>query len=315
MTAGLTRISTEQVESSIAVDFWQKVVGSSAAPVTLTPLRGQEFFGEIVGLASTDSVEMIWSCCGGQLSTRTAKHIAGADDEYIVAIVDISGTSPQPGTALIPGALTLFDTSRPARLVIERPRTMIVVRARRELVAQRCAQGNDLFGGPSIQVPPAAAQLVAGFLTSVAELAVTEPDHARVLVEHVPGLLGSAVDVAARRDRPAHESEADLRRRAKAFLRANYRNPDLTADEVARALLVSRRTLFRVVGPEGVSGTLRRLRTEHVRRLLKAYPDKTVTAIAAEAGFRDERSLYRTFRRAESMTPAEYRARVCRPTD
>lgn len=301
------RISTDQVDPGDAVDFWRSVVEKVAAPVTLAPEDGHEFYCEIVPLVATDSVDFTWLRCTGQLSTRAKAHISRAEDAFVVAVVELAGVLPA-SSSHTPGAMTLFDTARPAQLAIESPRTMLVLRADRGAVAERSRHGRDLFGKASIEVPASAAAVVIGFLTSVIELTVREPRNAETLIEHTPGLLAAAIDIASGHDRPSSARDADLQRELMVFLHANYHNPDLTVDDVAAALLVSRRTLFRIVGSDGVAGRLRRLRVEHARRLLRRHPDRPISVIAGQAGFRDERSLYRTFRREESMTPTEYRA-------
>lgn len=301
------RISTDQVDPGDVVDFWKSVVEKVAAPVTLVPVGDHDFYGEIVPVVATDTVDLTWSRCAGQLSTRTKAHTARAEVEFVVAVIDLAEVLPTSGR-YTPGAMTLFDTARPAQLMIESPRTMLILRANREAVAEKSRHGRDLFGAASVEVPASAAAVITGFLASIVELTVREPRNAQTLAEHTPGLLAAAIDIATGHDRPAPGRDTDLQRELTAFLRANYRNPDLTVDDVAAALLVSRRTLFRIVGSDGVAGRLRRLRIDHARRALRRYPDRPITLIAAQAGFRDERTLYRTFRREEAMTPAEFRA-------
>jgi len=59
------------------------------------------------------------------------------------------------------------------------------------------------------------------------------------------------------------------------FLRRNLADPSLDADAVAAACHVSRRTLYRIVGPEGVAARLRRMRIEQARSMLLREPART----------------------------------------
>jgi len=63
---------------------------------------------------------------------------------------------------------------------------------------------------------------------------------------------------------------------------------------------------FREVFGESMSSFRDRLRVEHASRALLASDD-TISAIAAELGFCDQAHLTRTFKRAMSMTPSQFR--------
>jgi transcriptional regulator GlxA family with amidase domain len=79
---------------------------------------------------------------------------------------------------------------------------------------------------------------------------------------------------------------------------------------VARACLVSRRTLYRLFEgvPGGVSGLLRHIRVEHAQALLRADPSRPLNSVAAACGFAGERQFYRVFRQETGSTPGDYRA-------
>ncbi|WP_336087284.1 helix-turn-helix transcriptional regulator [Nocardia sp. SSK8] len=313
MHSGPNRLSTDEVGPAEVVDYWQSVIDETAAPTTLTPIPGIPFYGEIIPLIDTDSLSLAWSRCGGHISTRTPRHIARATEEFVITIVDMPDTTTFDPADLRPGALALFDTSRPTRLRLEQHRSMLVTRMRRETIAALATVGEPLFGAPSMIAPDPSAQVLANFVASLARLAVSAPEQAASLATHAPQLTAALIDLSVGAQVSEQTSETHLKARVERFLAAGYRDPDLTADEVAKACFISRRTLFRVVGEDGVARTLRQLRIAHVRRALLRYPDKSITAIAAEAGFRSERTLYRAFQSALSMTPTEFRraAAVC----
>lgn len=84
-----------------------------------------------------------------------------------------------------------------------------------------------------------------------------------------------------------------------------------TAETLADALHISTRTLHRQLKAEGTTlqAEKDRLRRELAARLLLRTA-RTVKQIAAETGFRNEKSFTRAFRQWHGQSPAEYRRQV-----
>jgi LacI family transcriptional regulator len=99
--------------------------------------------------------------------------------------------------------------------------------------------------------------------------------------------------------------------RAVRYLLAYYTDPGLTIADVAAATDTSRRnldrTFVRTLG-RTVAEELSRVRLEHAKRLL-AETERTVGAIAAEAGFTGRDHLRQALHRATGLTPRAYRRR------
>ncbi|MFF0545834.1 helix-turn-helix transcriptional regulator [Nocardia thailandica] len=304
---GMARLSTDQVAPAEAVDYWQSVVGDTTAPVSLAPIEGFPFHGEIVPLVSTDAMSLMWSRCGGHVSTRNAGHIARADEQFVIVLIELPGALPRDMSELRPGTMSVFDTAHPMRLRLDRSRSLLVMRVRREVVVESATVGEALFGGPVIVTPQPSAQVISHFLTSLAHLAVTEPSNMPILAGHAPRLTAALIDLSLSVGVSEQAATVHLKEQVAQFLRVNFQDPDLTVDDIARACLVSRRTLFRVVGEDGVARRLRQLRLDFARRALLRHPEQSIAAIAAEAGFRNERTFYRAFQNEFSMTPREYR--------
>src|SRR5690606_17207089 len=91
--------------------------------------------------------------------------------------------------------------------------------------------------------------------------------------------------------------------------RANVSVHGLDMDVVAREHFVSRRRLYQVFEAVGMSPAsfLRAERLEYAKRLLRDAPDRTVEWVAYESGFSDVTTFARAFRRAEGMTPRDWR--------
>jgi AraC-like DNA-binding protein len=152
------------------------------------------------------------------------------------------------------------------------------------------------------------AGVVAQFFHGLSRLYESDPAAATALAAHGRGLMASAVllsDGRTPRDRTAISLT-----RAQGYLRTKHSDPDLTIDDVARACLVSRRTLYRLFEgvPGGVGSLLRRIRVEHAQALLRADASCSLESVAAACGFAGERQFYRVFRQETGSTPGDYRA-------
>ncbi len=100
-----------------------------------------------------------------------------------------------------------------------------------------------------------------------------------------------------------------LRHAVQEYLRTNATTRGLDMDAVAREHFVSRRRLYQVFEMVGLSpaSVLRGERLRISERLLRYAPDRTVEWIAYESGFSDLTTFTRAFRRANGVTPREWR--------
>ncbi|WP_395151699.1 helix-turn-helix domain-containing protein [uncultured Allofournierella sp.] len=95
---------------------------------------------------------------------------------------------------------------------------------------------------------------------------------------------------------------------ATTYLQEHFRDPELTASELARRAYVSREHLSRVFREytlQGVHQYLTDLRMQHCRRDLAA--GKPVLAACLENGFSNYSSFVKSFRKMYGITPQEYR--------
>lgn len=96
---------------------------------------------------------------------------------------------------------------------------------------------------------------------------------------------------------------------AKNFIRQAGEAP-ITTTQLARALKVSERTLYRRLKEatgEAPKHFVDRLRVEAARMLLETT-HRSIKQLASAAGYADEASFRRAFRRYAGMTPSEYRS-------
>jgi transcriptional regulator GlxA family with amidase domain len=137
-----------------------------------------------------------------------------------------------------------------------------------------------------------------------------DPQAAMALAAHGRGLMASALMISSGHVPQENAASSLSRQRVHAFLRAQHGDPALTVDDVARACLISRRTLYRLFEGThgGIGRLLREIRVEHAQALLRTDTSRPLDAIALACGFAGERQFYRAFRQATGLTPGEFRA-------
>lgn len=261
VTAALDRrsyaeLSTAGVPSRDAFAFWREMICATFVRLAADPVRGEAFEGRIehvpVGNLELSTVE-----AGSQHVRRTRSFIAASDEEYLLASIQLRGRGrveqDDRVAELAAGDMAFYDSTRPytlhfedrfAQLVVQLPKADLALGDTRRLTARRLGAGDP-------------GAVVSTFFTSLAGTARQAPPAAAVLLPHAVGLLSAAASYAGRAGPTEDAREALARERVVAFLGRNLGDPRLDVDAVASACGVSRRTLYRIVGNDGVATRLR----------------------------------------------------------
>ncbi|WP_084253425.1 helix-turn-helix domain-containing protein [Sphingomonas pituitosa] len=151
-------------------------------------------------------------------------------------------------------------------------------------------------------------------------------EHARMLVERLPHagaddalavaratglMMGGLIAPSAQEGGQRASVAVAALFRIKRFIRANLAHPELGPEMVARAMGMSRATLYRAFAPLGSVGDfIRRQRLERVLTDLgdPAQRGKSIAEIAYGWGFGDWSTFSRAFKAAFGITPSEARA-------
>jgi AraC-like DNA-binding protein len=152
------------------------------------------------------------------------------------------------------------------------------------------------------------------FAASVAHLLVVadtlDPHGIR---PYLTGLAELVLRSALRTELNRADAIATRRRAAIDYIKANLSNPNLSAEQVADALFISRRRLYQLFDDgDGVSGRIRAQRIDRAKELLgdPAHAAKGVGEISRQCGFANAAHFSRTFRKLAGETPREYRDRT-----
>jgi AraC-like DNA-binding protein len=299
-------LTTSVVPARDAFAYWREVICAAFVRLAAEPVVASGFSGRIEHVPVGD-LELSTVVAEGQHVRRTRSLIAHSDEEYLLASIQLRGLGrvEQDGrtATLSPGDLAFYDSTRPYtlhfddpfhQLVVQVPKRELPLRDTRRLTARGCGRGTP-------------GAVVSTFFTSLLDVARASPDQSTVLLLHAFGLLSAAASFVGKAQPGPHATEAMARERVLAFLRRNLADPRLDAATVARACHVSRRTLYRVVGGEGIAAQLRRMRIERATTILLADPERPIGSVAFACGFDSESGFHRAFRAATGRSPGEYR--------
>ncbi len=301
--------TTEAVPPREAFAYWQDLICDTFVRLSATPTTPEPFHGRIDHVA-VDDVELSTVRAAGQDVRRTPRLIARSHEEYVLTSIQLAGTGliTQDGriAPLSPGAMAFYDSTRPYSLHFGGPFTQLVVQVPRRLLPSAAVEKATAVALD----PRGSGRVVADFFVGLARLEATDPAGARTLVPHAVGLLTSALGLAVGENAAEPAAAALARQRVRVYLNSRLTDPGLTLEQVAAACHLSRRSLVRLFTdePEGVAGTLRRLRVDRARALLRADPRRPIAGIALACGFAGEAQLHRAFRAVTGATPGAYRA-------
>ncbi|MFF2554924.1 AraC family transcriptional regulator [Nocardia sp. NPDC058058] len=295
-----------------AFEQWEAVMADAVAPSVIEPLAEGPWRGHLSS-AQFDSFAVSRMQASAQRALRTGRHVARSNEEFLLVNIMLEGTNwtEQGGRIAVstPGTITFFDSGLPLESHTSNNSVSAMVRAPMQLVLDHAGLNRDQL--PTAAAIPATGGLgvIAGFFRGLAELPTGEVDNAvAVLASDAPGMLASAVLLTIGKPALSYSDTQTLRQQVISHVRKHFMNPELTVDEIARACLISRRTLYRVCDGFGGPGSiLRRIRIEHARRLLRSDPRRALTGVAAACGFSTDRHFYRAFKEETGLTPGQFR--------
>lgn len=208
--------------------------------------------------------------------------------------LSVTFSSAEPGIAL-PDSLSLFELT-------------YIVECARSFTAEHIV--------PLLASSPAARKASPEMVAHLG-VRVTEAPETRLTFSRADTLrpfgtrndsLWEAIEPGLRQRLASLHAEGSMRGRVKAMLWETLAGGGISADQIARRLNVSKRSLQRRLTEEGVTfkDVLTETRTELCERYLR-QSDLSLTEIAFLVGFRDPTSFFRAFQAWTGKTPAQAR--------
>jgi AraC-like DNA-binding protein len=300
-------ISTRDLPAKDGLSYWSSVLKrmevDAAAPT------GKRFLARLRRLSGRNGE--FWDHYSDTLHVnRTRVRCArdGGDEIYVGLMMDGDSNLSRGDrrVALRTGDIYVVDFSRPVRAEWMAHRELGLVIDRRHVSA---ALGSAADVAAVFKARSGVAALFASHLRVLASEASRLSDIERIEAIEVAIQL-ALILLRAGPAAPEKLDGAALIAIARRLIAERLSEPELTADDIAKALGCSRATLYRHFEREGagVVETIRDLRLDAARDRLAAEPSSRINDLAFRCGFLDQSSFNRMFKRRFGVTPGEFRA-------
>lgn len=312
------RIHNRNADPTDRLDYWNELTestryGKSGMPLIVAdPTFQADYTGHWVGEAGVVAGRMD---AGAFLVDRgRADGIDGGRVQLILsgsngARIDARGSAHEIG----PGSLYLQFHDEPRRVLWDKPDRQLIV----DIDSSRLTVDVEVLRRAMFSPLPVDRDLVDLFVQSATRILHTPrcatPAAGPFLVSLVEllvrGALGDDVELT--------ETGPALRGRALAVMRENLSRTDLSAEDVAAALNISRRSLFQLFDDGTPPMTvLRRMRIARAQEILGdgRRDDLTIAQVSRLCGFGTSRGFNNAFLREAGQRPTDYRRNRSAPS-
>lgn len=208
------------------------------------------------------------------------------------------------------GSWTFYDTARPYDIEVGDDSRFAVMLLPQELCPNWSAPAAERTG-QAFRSSGASRVALASVMTALRDPEGYDALVADTVVASVSALMLTALKTATEPEpRSARQSRLG---QAQHFICSRIDNPELTPDDVATALQVSRRTLYAWFAQNGQSpfAFIQQTRLDRCRVALidPAARERTITRIAFDNGFSDMAHFSRAFKTTYGASPRDYRKR------
>lgn len=300
-----------------SIEAWNAAVDDVHTKLQFRNDSGRRFSGSL----STAALGELTACSfrGTALTASRMNHdIARSAEGTTIMIWQFRGRSRgrQGGKEadLLPGSIVFLDLDTPYEVNCSDDFGELVIHIPTEALEQRLfAHGvRKDFRGSSLAECPQAVPWMCFLGSAFAQAQEAEPSEVDPLYGPALEALASLAALSIRREN--FETNAELIcRSAVQTVSAEYWRADFTADDLARSLHVSRRTLFRSLDEGGTSFSLllHEARLSAAAALLgRSALNLTIEAIGHTVGYQSASTFYTRFREKFGASPGDYRQRI-----
>lgn len=215
-------------------------------------------------------------------------------------------------TELQAGQWTAYEATRPYRLSVSDNASFVVFLSDAEgedglafLERRVAAQAQNTEGGAAVALSVAQSMVAVGNRLSRASQMSS--------ADFITIMLCQEMQLADRHNlAPRRRTTETLLREAVQYVQQNLECPELSPDQIADSMHVSRRTLYHAFesGGETPQALVQRMRLERCREILCCDRARgaNITQLAFDFGFSDPAYFTRVFRRRFGITPSQCRA-------
>lgn len=243
--------------------------------------------------------------------------LKGTDSDLLTATVKLSGTATitqAPGRLIRGGDVFMTDLGRPFEFLDDGGENAAFYMSLDRLGLPRDYAAR---AGEAIHTSPLAAQLQRHLQILVRDAdAISRSPAASAVGQATTDLVRAAL-ISAVDEEPFRRDDWDqnLTTVIKSYIDQHLTDPDLGAEQIARAMFISARQVYKLWEAESrpLGQWILGRRLEAARRELTSARgrNQTVAAIANRWGFADSTHFSRRFRQAYGISPREWRHACC----
>jgi AraC family transcriptional activator of tynA and feaB len=312
MAAGL-RLSTDDLPARQRCDWLREVIGREYANVEITPPADGRLFNEMT-IYRWNELRLSSIRSNAIILERSPREPNQSSHDAYFAVILLSGKYmlEQNGREvfLSPGDITIYDATRPHRIVCPESFAKLIVSIPRPLLKNRAGGIEDCL---ALRIPgnEGMGSVTADFVRSSASHASELPSREfSALSEHCIDLLTLTLGPV----RPAVNASRNriiLINRIKNFVEQNLGDPDMNTAMVARGVGLSSRYINDIFNDHETSlmRYIWKRRLENCRKdLLSQTPaGHRISDTAFRWGFNDLSHFSRTFKQSFALSPRDYR--------
>lgn len=308
------RFSTEDYPETQRLEAWQELFARKVAGADFTPSSDAPFFASATA-RGLPQLRLAMTERSPSITTRRKTHLADGNDSILIGIPGGRTLGRQFGREIMlePGDAFVVATADPVTHVVSaQTKWMSLSLAPTALRPLLKTKGALPFGRIPHDNEP--LRLLRRYLATLWDQPLASPDLQNAVSSHVYDLVALALGA----DRDVVENAkaggvaAARLNEAKSYVLAHLRKPGLSLDEIAKLQGVTPRYLRMVFEREGVSFSqfVRESRLELAHRMLSSarFADRSISAIAYDAGFGDLSHFNHGFRARYGTTPSDIRA-------
>ncbi len=305
-----THFTTTCLKTEEQFDAWRHAISSLFEVECIIPQKASGFDASIRVFKIND-ILLARSKIEGQRYIRTSRRIGRDQLDHFMLTLHQSGEwrSESRGNVFNggQGQICVIDLAQP--IIAEKTESNLInLVISRDQLDEHSAVLEQMHGQP---FTGPGARLIAEYVTMLSVNLEKMPAHSAQDI----ALATCSVLTACLKPSPdnLHAARVPLRaallRRAKRYIETQLTSSALTADRIADALGVSRRTLYRAFeSAGGIHDYLQVRRLERIRKeLVDADSDPKISDIAVRYGFLRKDSFSRAFRQRYGITPTEAR--------
>jgi AraC-like DNA-binding protein len=310
------RVTTEALQGHDDIDAFREIFGREILGIEIDPLEGHPLDINLT-LRSLPGV----ATASGTLSPMRNRHssaLLSNDDVVLVVMQKGIGEVSQYGrvATVNEGEAVLTANGAEATFVGMTPMQVINLRLSRSLLSPHVADIDDMVARP-IPKDNRVLQLLVGYTTMLDDQTeLSTPELRDLVTMQLHGM--AALLLGGNRETGLHEQglRAARLRAVKTYIRDRIGQHDLTLADIARSQQLSESYIRQLLANSGTTFTdfvlAGRLTRAHRMLVDPSHADRSISAIAFEAGFGDLSYFNRTFRRRYGATPSDIRHKMRR---